>query len=131
MNAFLAVLSMQTLPVSDSTVSKLDLFPKCSFFLVYPDLKSLCASMKDCCASSYQVDLKKVIGNYGGLVNKKLDEEFKKLLDQRISQGKNYFSGSFLFLRSVSFYMVENQRNLCRFFYLDKAFPTISTGTRR
>ena len=59
------------------------------FFLVYPDLKSLCASMNDCCASSYQVDLKKVIGNYGGLVNKKLDEEFKKLLDQRISQGKN------------------------------------------
>jgi len=52
----------------------------------YPDLKSLCASMKDCCASSYQVDLKKVIGNYGGLVNKKLDEEFKKLLDQRITQ---------------------------------------------
>merc|ERR1712131_319171 len=51
----------------------------------YPDLKSLCASMKDCCASSYQVDLKKVIGNYGGLVNKKLDEEFKKLLEQRIS----------------------------------------------
>merc|ERR1712131_113886 len=51
----------------------------------YPDLKSLCASMKNCCASSYQVDLKKVIGNYGGLVNKKLDEEFKKLLEQRIS----------------------------------------------
>merc|ERR1712131_515131 len=50
----------------------------------YPDLKSLCASMKECCASSYQVDLKKVIGNYGGLVNKKLDEEFKKLLEQRL-----------------------------------------------
>ena len=45
--------------------------------------------MKECCASSYQVDLKKVIGNYGGLVNKKLDEEFKKLLEQRISLGKH------------------------------------------
>ena len=36
--------------------------------------------MKECCMSSYPTDLKKVIGNYGGLANKKLDEEFKKLL---------------------------------------------------
>jgi len=74
--------------------------------------------MKDCCASSYQVDLKKVIGNYGGLVNKKLDEEFKKLLDQRISQGKNYFLGSFLSHGLCSFYMAENQRTLRRFFFI-------------
>ena len=91
MNVFLAVLSMLTLPVSDSTVSNQEIYTgRLKLFLVYPDLKSLCASMKDCCASSYQVDLKKVIGNYGGLVNKKLDEEFKKLLDQRITQGKNH-----------------------------------------
>ena len=94
MNAFLAVLSMLTPPVSDSTVSSLKFYSRKLIFIVYPDLKSLCASMKDCCASTYQVDLKKVIGNYGGLVNKKLDEEFKKLLDQRIAKGKKLLTTS-------------------------------------
>lgn len=53
----------------------------------YPELADVvCGSIAQCCNSDFPIELKKFVGHIGELKNKKLDDDMKTILDQKLAK---------------------------------------------